>query len=377
VTLDARALGRATLARQHLLERAPAGLGVVDLVERVGGLQAQEPASPSIALWTRRQAFAADELDAAIASRQIVKGTLMRTTLHVVSSADHRLLRPAVAPTTSRIRRQDRHDPPDDATLARLLAVTAEWTAVPTSVTELRLHLAPLWPERDPDEVVWWARRSAPLVHAPDPTAAWSFGRRPRLVDSTAWLGGTSPVDIAASLEHLVRRYLGAFGPATAADLAAWSGVAVGTLRPAIAALEARDAVWHGHDDRGRTLLDLPDAPRPDADVPAPPRLLPMWDSLLLAHADRTRVIDDADRAVVIARNGDTLATFLVDGRVAGLWWAETGPGGRTHIAIEPFRPIPASAMTALRDEAEALAAFVEPHEPLVYARYRRWRPVA
>ena len=99
-----------------------------------------------------------------------------------------------------------------------------------------------------------------------------------------------------------------------------------------------------------------------------------MWDSLLLAHADRTRVIDDADRAVVIAPNGDTLATFLVDGRVAGLWWAEAGPGGRTHIAIEPFRPIPASATTALRDEADALAAFVEPYEPLVYSRNRRWR---
>ena len=377
MTLDARALGRATLARQHLLERASTEVGVVDLIERVGGLQAQEPASPSIALWTRRHAFGAEELASAITARQVVKGTLMRTTLHAVSSADHRRLRPAVAPSASGIRRQDRRDPPDDETMARLLAATGAWTAQPRSLTELRAHLAPLWPERDPDEVLWWARRSAPLVHAPDPTAPWSYGRRPRLVDATAWLGEAPRIALAGSLEHLVRRYLGAFGPATAGDIAAWSGVAVTTLRPAITALDERDVLWHGQDARGRTLLDLHDAPRPDADTPAPPRLLPMWDSLLLAHADRTRVIDDADRAVVIARNGDTLATFLVDGRVAGLWWAEAADGGRTHIAIEPFQPIPAPTMTALRDEADALAAFVEPHEPLVYARYRRWRPVA
>jgi hypothetical protein len=377
VTLDARTLGRATLARQHLLERAPAAVGVVDLIERVGGLQAQEPASPAIALWTRRHAFAADELATAIMARDIVKGTLMRTTLHAVSGADHRRLRPAVAPSSSGIRRQDRRDPPDDATLHRLLVATAACTSEPCSLGELRDTLASLWPERDPAEVLWWARRSAPLVHAPDPSVPWSYGRRPRLVDATAWLGAAAPVALADSLEHLVRRYLGAFGPGTVADLAAWSGVVVATLRPAIAALEARDALWHGRDERGRSLLDLVDGPRPDADHPAPPRLLPMWDSLLLAHADRTRIIDDADRSVVIARNGDTLATCLVDGRVAGLWWAEAGAGGRTHIAIEPFRPIPAAAMTALRDEADALAAFVEPHEPLVYRRYRRWRPAA
>lgn len=377
MTLDARALGRATLARQHLLERAPGDVGVVDLIERVGGLQAQEPASASIAVWTRRHAFAADELATAIKARDVVKGTLMRTTLHMVSTLDHRRLWPAVAPSSRGIRRQDRRDPPDDATLDRLLVATAACTAEPRPLAELRDHLAPLWPEREPDEVLWWARRSAALVHAPDPSVPWSYGRRPRLVDATAWLGAAAPVALADSLEHLVRRYLAAFGPATAADLAAWSGVTVGTLRPAIAALEARDALWHGRDERGRSLLDLPDAPRPEADRPAPPRLLPMWDSLLLAHADRTRVIDDADRAVVIAPNGDTLATFLVDGRVAGLWWAEAGPGGRTHIAIEPLRPIPRSAMAALRDEADALAAFVEPHEPLVYSRYRRWRPAA
>jgi len=100
-----------------------------------------------------------------------------------------------------------------------------------------------------------------------------------------------------------------------------------------------------------------------------------MWDSVLLAHADRTRVIDDTDRAIVIARNGDTLPTFLVDGRVAGLWWADAGPGGRTRIAIEPFRRLSAADRTALETEAARLTALVEPLEPRVYARYARWRP--
>jgi hypothetical protein len=125
-------------------------------------------------------------------------------------------------------------------------------------------------------------------------------------------------------------------------------------------------------------LLDLDGAPLPDADTPAPPRLLPMWDSTLLAFADRTRLISDADRRVVIARNGDTLPTFTVDGVVAGLWWAEAEWGGRTRIVIEPFRPLLRRAdKRALEAEGERLAAVVEPLEPTVYARYQRWRPTA
>ena len=373
--LTTRALGRATLARQHLLQRATASTGVVDLIERVGGLQAQEPASPYIALWTRRAAFTADELTAAIATGEVVKGTLMRTTLHAVSAADHRRLRPAVAPSSRGIRRTDRQHPPDDATMAALLAATAAFTAQPRSLADLREHLAALDPDRGPDEVLWWARRAAPLVHAPDGAVTWSFGRRPRLVDVDAWLGAADPTPLERSLEHLVRRHLAAFGPASAADIAAWSGVAVASIRPAIAALDAGDELWHGKDERGRALLDVVAAPRPDEDTPSPPRLLPMWDSVLLAHADRTRVISDADRAVVIASNGDTLPSFLVDGRVAGLWWADADADGRTRIAIEPFRPpLDPADRLALEEEAERLAAFLEPLEPGVYRRYQRWR---
>ncbi|HYH93638.1 MAG TPA: crosslink repair DNA glycosylase YcaQ family protein, partial [Candidatus Saccharimonadales bacterium] len=229
---------------------------------------------------------------------------------------------------------------------------------------------------RDPDEFVWWLRRNAPFIHAPADDVPWSFGRRPRIVDAAAWL--RDPAELPGEddgLDHLVRRYLMAFGPATAADASQWSGLAIGRLRPAILRLEAAGEVERLTDVGARALLDVVDGPRPPADTPAPPRLLPMWDNTLLAFADRTRIISDPDRAVVIARNGDTLPTFTVDGRVAGLWWAERDtPTASPHIVLEPFRPIPVADRRALEREGDALAAWIAPLEPTVYARYRRTR---
>lgn len=371
-------LSRATLARQGLLE--PVAIDTVTAVERFGGLQAQEPASPSIALWTRLAAFQAEELDAAFRARNVVKATLMRATLHAVSATDYRALLPAVLPMLRAIRRGDRREAPDLEHLALLSERAAAFTREPRSLTELREHLADHAAHLEPEEVVWWLRRHMTFVHAPaEDGSPWSFGRRPRIVEAGAWLGADDGGVLAfepeaSGVRHLVRRYLRAFGPATVADIAAWSGLPMASLRPAVERLVAESALWHGVDERDRPLIDLPDAPRPPADTSAPPRLLPMWDSVLLAHADRTRVISDADRSIVIARNGDTLPTILVDGRVAGLWWADTDAGGRTRITIEPFRPIPAGVRRALEAEGERLASFVEPIEPRVYARYQRWR---
>ena len=373
-TLTTRQLNRATLARQSLLERSE--LEVVSAVERIGGLQAQEPASPHIGLWTRLAGFEPADLDRALAGRSVVKGTLMRSTLHIVSAADYLDLWPAMFPLVGGSRRQDRERAPDPERLAALQARAEAFTAEPRALGELRDHLG----ETDgmaSDEVLWWIRRSVAFAHAPA-DVPWSFSRRPRLAHGLAWLGADGWPAREVALERLVRRYLRAFGPATAADVAQWSGLAVSSLRVGIAALDAADALRRFSDERGRELLDLEDARLPDADTPAPPRLLPMWDSTLLAFADRTRLISDEDRRVVIARNGDTLPTFTVDGVVAGLWWAKAEPGGRTRIAIEPFRPpVRRADMRALEEEGELLAALVEPLEPAVYSRYRRWRPVA
>ncbi len=370
--LTARQLNRATLARQLLLERA--NLDVIAATQRIGGLQAQEPASPHIGLWTRLAGFEPADLDRALVQRSVVKCTLMRSTLHIVSAADYLHLWPALVPRLGSSRRQDRVTPPNAKRLAALRTRAEAFTAEPRGLGELRDHLG----DADgmaPDEVLWWIRRSVAFAHAPS-DVPWSFGRRPRVAHALPWLGADGWPTTDEALEHLVRRYFGAFGPATAADLSQWSGLAVGSVRPGIAALDSAGELRRFSDERGRELLDLEGAPLPDADTPAPPRLLPMWDSTLLAFADRTRLISDTDRRVVIARNGDTLPTFIVDGVVAGLWWAEAEPGGRTRIAIEPFRPpLEPADKRALEAEGERLAAVVEPQEPKVYARYQRWRP--
>jgi hypothetical protein len=149
--------------------------------------------------------------------------------------------------------------------------------------------------------------------------------------------------------------------------------VSVAAVRPGIADLESADELRSFRGENGRALMDLAAAPLPGEDVLAPPRLLPMWDSTVLAHDDRTRIVSDADRARIIARNGDTLPIILVDGRVAGRWWA-VADGGRTRIELEPFRRLAPADRVGLAELADRLAAFIEPLEPTVYARYRRWR---
>jgi hypothetical protein len=376
IELSVAALNRATLARQLLLARATLDPAVA--AGAVGGLQAQEPASPFIALWTRLEALSADAVRAAFEERRLVKATLMRGTLHAVPAADYRQLAPAMAPLIDgALARAARGTRPDEEALGRFRAAALELAATPRRNSELRDLLAGLdghattgTPPDDGMATWWWVRRHVPLLHAPI-DVPWSFDRRPWLVAADSWLTGDG--GFATTTEgtvNLVRRYLGAFGPATIADAAAWSRLQVGRLRPAFATLDAGGELVHLRDAAGRALVDLVDAPRPDAGVAAPPRFLPMWDSLLLGHSDRSRVIADADRRRVVATNGDTYPAFLVDGRVAGLWWA-VADGGRTRIELEPFRDLRTGDRAALEREAESLAAFVEPHEPEVYRRYR------
>ena len=377
------ALNRATLARQLLLARAD--VDPVVAAGDVAGLQAQEPASPFIALWTRVAGLSADAVRAAFEERRLVKATLMRGTLHAVPAADYRQLAAAMAPLIDgAIARAARGTRPDDEALRRFRAAALELAATPRRNSELRDLLAGLdgsatgVPESAatgaaPGDAVatwWWVRRHVPLVHAPV-AVPWSFERRPWLVAADSWLAGDGGFATAEDgTVQLVRRYLGAFGPATVADAASWSRLQVARLRPAFATLDAASELVHLRDEAGRALVDLVDAPRPDAGVAAPPRFLPMWDGLLLGHADRSRVIAAEDKPRIVARNGDTYPSFLVDGRVAGTWWA-VAEHGRTRIDLEPFRPLLARDRAALEREAEALAAFVEPHEPDVYRRYR------
>jgi DNA glycosylase AlkZ-like len=367
--LTQRRLNRATLARQLLLE--PVALDVVSAVEHIGGLQAQEAASPYIGLWARLERFAVADLSAAIEARDVVKGSLMRATLHLVTAADYRALWPVTVPMIEHIRRQDRIQPPSSRSLTALRKRVRSFTATPQSLTALRDHVGEV-DGMAADELLWWLRRRLPMAHVPT-GGGWSFGRRPLIADADAWLGDGQWASPEAGIEHLVRRYLGAFGPASMADLAQWSGLSVARLRPGVEAIDAAGDVRRFRAEGGRSLIDLVDAPLPSEDIPAPPRLLPMWDSTVLAFADRSRIVADEDRPKVIARNGDTLPVFLVDGVVAGRWWA-VADQGRSRIELEPFRRLRAEDRRALEQLADRLAAFVEPHEPNVYARYQRWR---
>lgn len=307
----------------------------------------------------------------------------MRVTVHIVSAADYRHDLPALLPMLRAVRRAR----PDEGAVGSLeLDPLAEsmlrFAAEPRTLGELREHLLDAAPQLPADAILWRLRRHAPLLHAPA-EAPWAFGRRPSLIAARSWVPDLDPSAAAVGMVHLVRRYLRAFGPATVVDLAAWSGLTAARLRPAVEALEPLERF---SDERGRALLDLPGAPLPDGDVPIPVRFLPMWDELLLAHADRTRIISDAHRARVVARNGDVAPTFLVDGRVAGIWWAGVD-GGRTRITLEPFGELGAPVRDALEEEAERLAAFVGPIEPELFRRYRTsrarrdpaagWRPIS
>ena len=345
--LTRRELGRATLARQLLLERAP--LDAAEAVARIGGMQAQEPRPPFVGLWSRLAGFSRAGLHAALEERRVVRGMAMRATLHLQTAADHLATRAALAPVMERAVRVlgaraaglDR-----DAVLAAARTFLDE---EPRTFAQTRDHLAALFPDVDARALGYTVRTALPLVMVPSDDR-WSFPADARFTPTERWLG--EPVDPAAGPEALVRRHLAAFGPSSATDVQAWSGL--GGLAAVLKRLAPDLAVFR--DERGRTLYDLPDAPRPDPEVPCPPRFLPDFDALVLAHDDRTRVIADAHRARLVTRNLRVRATVLWDGEVAGTWTLERA-GRAAVLRIAPFARLPRGATAALRDEAGAARA--------------------
>ncbi|HEY7071678.1 MAG TPA: winged helix DNA-binding domain-containing protein [Acidimicrobiales bacterium] len=366
MALTLRDLNRATLARQLLLRRER--LGVVDAVHRVVALQAQEAPSPYVALWNRLAPFDPADLDAAFATRAVVKATLMRITLHAVEGSEYPMVHDAMLPTLRAARLFDRRFTSTGLSVADLDALAPEVVAFasePRRNAEVEAMLA----ERlgaAPDPGVWWALRAfAPLVHAPT-GGPWSFGPRPAYVAAPP---KPPPADPSEALQRLIRRYLEGFGPASAEDFAQFALHKRTTVRQALAAISPTLTTLEG--PGGRQLFDVAGAPLPGGDTPAPPRLMAMWDSVLLAYADRSRVIPDAYRPLVIRRNGDVLPTLLVDGHVAGVWRPVGGA-----IEARAFHPLPDEAWDGLAREARDLAAFLARRGPAIYGgRYGRWWP--
>jgi hypothetical protein len=341
--LSLRALGRATLARQRLLARER--LAPADAVERLGLLQAQEAKPAFQALWTRLEGFERGQLHAALTSGEMVRATMMRATLHLASAADYAALRatlqPALTAAMESILRQR-----GDVDLGAVLPAARELLDErPRTFDELRGALAEQFPDAEIRALGYAVRMQLPLLMVPTETDRWSFAADSRFALATAPLAGEDR-------PALIRRYLAAFGPASVADVQAWSGLK--GMRDAVAGMaDELVAFKHGR----RVLYDLPDAPRPDEDAPAPPRLLPEFDSLMLAHQDRTRVIADDRRKALATRNLRIQATFLVDGTVAGSWAVKTSRGTATLI-FSAFEPLAAAVKEELAAEAEALLTF-------------------
>jgi DNA glycosylase AlkZ-like len=349
--LSLRALNRALLARQLLLARVASPPGVA--LERLVGVQAQEPQAPYVALWSRLERFAPDELSRAIADGEAVRASLMRATIHLVTARDWSRLQPAMSAVLERqfnatpFNRALARVALDGAALERVIARGEELLAErPRSRAELGRLLSSHWPDADPTALAYAVSYRAPLVHVP-PRGLWRRRGQARLTTAEAWLGVAPDGE---PVETLIERYLAAFGPATVSDVQAWSGLA--GLNRVVERHRGRLRVLR--DEAGRELLDVPDGSLPDPETPAPPRFLAPFDNAILAHSDRTRIVDPVARALV---NRDRLMrTFLVDGFVAGTWALK----GEV-LELEPARRLTVADRDALTAEGHRLLRFLVP----------------
>ena len=356
------ALTHETMVRQGLASRRP--VGVTDAVRSVLALQAQEPAAPYLALWNRIDGFDPTDLDRALVDGAIVKASLFRFTLHAVAANDIPWARAAMQ---RRVRDAGYHDVLDDMGLTAervddLLERLSTVMAAPHDNSAVERMLAELVPESGDPARLWSALRVVGAFRHAATSGPWSFGRRPAFLPCTV-----AADDEAAAIAELVRRYLAAFGPATVVDMAQFTILKRSTLREVIASMS--DVVAVAGPD-GSQLLDVfgGDPPQDAEMAPLPPRLLGMWDSVLLAYEDRSRVIPDEHRPHVIRRNGDVLPTVLVDGLVRGTWRASTDA-----IEVRAFEPLDDATLDDLDLEARDLRRLLSDREPAVFSRFGRW----
>ncbi|MEW9533829.1 winged helix DNA-binding domain-containing protein [Microbispora sp. NPDC049125] len=348
--LSRRALNRALLHRQFLAERT--GRTPLEVITHLVAMQAQEPNWPYVGLWSRIAGFEHGHLHTLLEKRAVVRSALLRGTQHLTAADDFRRLRPVLQPVFDRTARAS-HFARAGAGIDTdsLIAAGAEILAVGTLPRrELGRLLASRYPGRDGRVLAGEVELRTPLVHTPE-TGAWGgWGTRSAVSVTRAeeWLGASME---PAPAEDLVRRYLAAFGPAGVMDVQAWSGLT--RLREVIH--EMRGELREYRDTEGRELFDLASSQElPDPDTPVPVRFLPAYDNVLLGHADRARVIGDADRKRVMPGRAVVLPTFLVDGFVHGTWSLK---GVCLHIA--PFRSLPAAGVRAVMEEAERMLPFV------------------
>jgi hypothetical protein len=329
-SLTTRALNRALLARQLLLGRSE--MPVPDALEHLVGLQAQNPRDPYLGLWSRLRAFDPAQLSDLLARRRAVRISLMRSTIHLVTAGDALAIRPVLQSWLERnLSTATPFGRQIDGIDVRALAAAGHelLVAEPMTFAELGRRLSERFPGYDPTALGYAVREYVPLVQVP-PRGLWGESGRALHTPAEHWL--EQPFGPAPEIQPLLDRYLRAFGPATMADFAAWSGLPVGPLSKRF----------------GREPLDIDGAPLPDGDTPAPVRFLPDYDNVLLAHADRTRILPEG------ARGRDVIGrpTVLVDGFVAAFWKLERRTGA---ITVSPLRTLTAAERRDVLAEAELL----------------------
>lgn len=342
--LSTRELNRALLARQLLMERSSQPL--VRAIERIGGLQTQYAPSAYIGLWSRLDGFRREDLTVALERKRVIQATLMRATIHIVSAADYAPLVEGIRTIRrewwARVTRGEA-DSLDMKGAARLLR-----RALADGPRPQRELVGLLEAEGHPRLAWSGAGMWLDMVRVP-PSGTWDQRRADLYGLADGWVPKRDVTE-AEGREQLLRRYLGAFGPAPLADAANWAGLPVSALRPAAGRLRLR----RFRDEAGCELLDLPRAPLPDPDTPAPVRFIPTWDAILLAHARRTQVLPEALRPRVFdTKTPHSVPTFLVDGAVAGTWRCEKG-----RIRLAPFGRLSRRVRQELEEEADRLAAF-------------------
>lgn len=359
--LTRRALNRALLARQMLLSRVdrPA----VEVIEHLIALQAQQARPPFAGLWSRIAGFRREELRTLLNRGDVVRATLMRATLHLISRRDYFAFRPLLQPMLSgagesilrnRLQSFDR-----DAVLAEGRRLFAER---PRTFTEVRAGLVSAFPDADERAMGYFVRLHLPLILTPE-EHEWSYRADGDFGLIDGWPEEATSTTV--SLRELIVRYLAAFGPATSADIQAWSGMrglanVLKELRPELRVFR---------DERKRELFDLPEAPLPPEELEVPARFVADFDNLVLSHADRSRIIADEHRPVVVTKNGLVLPTILVDGFVAGTWKTAATRKAAT-LTIAPFAPLPAQAREELAAEGEELIRFTHPELAGFYLRF-------
>ncbi|MPZ54397.1 MAG: winged helix DNA-binding domain-containing protein [Acidimicrobiia bacterium] len=361
--LSLRRLNRATLDRQGLLDRHRGT--IPDVISGLAGLQAQHANSPYVALWARRHGQTIANLESALTQRTVVKATIMRATLHLVSADDFFALDRATAearvavwrPTAKKV----------DIDLLDLNAALRGFCNEPRMVAEMNEYLDDLAPGafqgvEMPNGVLNSGFRMASagggLVHVP-PSGLWKSHGKPRYIDARIWLDGDPQPELTEAMVTTIERYLSGYGPATEQDIMKWAGLRrVTDVRKAVAALGDSIITHVGPD--GTDYLDLADAAIPDEDIETPPRFLARWDSVLIGYKDRARILPDVYKDAVIKKNGDFLPTFLIDGLVAGLWSVET-VDDEAVLSLAPFSEVTKGVRTALEVEGEDLARYLEP----------------